>query len=96
MIYWELMSARFFINLEFMPRERYSGMTISKITTGLLINLNSNKKESLYILHVKKDLKFLDPTELDSPEGTRMFKNESLCAYYRRLWNKCKKLKWYG
>ena len=25
-----------------------------------------------------------------------MFKNESLCAYYRRLWNKCKKLKWYG
>ena len=43
-----------------------------------------------------EDLKSLDPTELDFPEGTRIFINESLCAYYRRLWNKCKKLNCMG
>ena len=53
----------------------------------------SNRKDSLQVLRVKKDLKSLDPTELDFPEGTRIFINESLCAYYRGLWNKCKKLK---
>ena len=53
----------------------------------------SNRQESLQILRVKKDLKSLDPTELVFPEGTKIFINESLCAYYRGLWNKCKKLK---
>ena len=52
----------------------------------------SNKKDSLQVLLVKKDLKYLDPTELDFAEGTRIFINESLCAYYRGLWNKCKRL----
>ena len=52
----------------------------------------SNKKDSLQVLLVKKDLKSLDPTELDFAEGTRIFINESLCAYYRGLWNKCKRL----
>ena len=56
----------------------------------------SNRKDSLHVLRVKKDLKSLDPTELDFPEGTRIFINESLCAYYRGLWNKCKKLKGMG
>ena len=53
----------------------------------------SNRKDSLQVLRVKKDLKSLDPTELQFPEGTRIFINESLCAYYGGLWNKCKKLK---
>ena len=52
----------------------------------------SNRKDSLQVLRVKKDLKTLDPTELDFPEGSRIFINESLCVY-RGLWNKCKKLK---
>ena len=52
-----------------------------------------NSKDSLQVLRVKKYLKSLEPTELDFPEGTRIFINESLCAYYRGLWNKCKKLK---
>ena len=56
----------------------------------------SNRKDSLQVLRVKKDLRTLDPTELDFPEGTRIFINESLCAYYRGLWNKCKKLKGMG
>ena len=53
----------------------------------------SNSKDSLQVLRVKKYLKSLEPTELDFPEGTRIFINESLCAYSRGLWNKCKKLK---
>ena len=44
----------------------------------------SNRKDSLQVLHVKKDLKSLDPTELDFPEGTRIFINESLCLL---LWS---------
>ena len=53
-------------------------------------------KDSLQVLRVKKDLKSLDPTELDFPEGTRIFINEILCGYYRGFWNKCKKLKGMG
>ena len=56
----------------------------------------SNRKDSLQVLRVKKDLKSLDPTELDFPEGTRIFINEILCGYYRGFWNKCKKLKGMG
>ena len=56
----------------------------------------SNMKDSLQILRVKKDFKSLDPTKLDFPEGTKIFINESLCVYYRGLWNKCKKLKGMG
>ena len=35
----------------------------------------------------------MEPTELDFVEGKRIFRNESLCAYYYGLWNNCKKLK---
>ena len=56
----------------------------------------SNRKGSLQVLRVKKDLISLDPTELDFPQGTKIFVNESLCAYYCGLWNKCKKFKGMG
>ena len=56
----------------------------------------SNRKDSLQILGAKKDRKSLDPTELDFPEGTKIFINASLCAYYSGIWNKCKKLKGIG
>ena len=49
----------------------------------------SNRKDSLEVLRVKKDLKSLDPTELDFPGHRRIFINDSLCAYYRGLWKKC-------
>ena len=39
-----------------------------------------------------KDLKDLNPIDLDFPEGTQLFINDSLCPYYRGLWNECKKL----
>ena len=39
-----------------------------------------------------KDLEDLNPIDLDFPEGTQLFINDSLCPYYRGLWNECKKL----
>ena len=44
-------------------------------------------------MRVKKDLKDLNPNNLDFPEGTRLFINDILCPYYRVLWNKYKKLR---
>ena len=52
-----------------------------------------NRKDCLKILRVKKELKSLDPTYLNFPENTKIFINESLCPYYRFIWNKCKKLR---
>ena len=52
-----------------------------------------NRKNCLQILGVKKELKFLDPTELAFPENTKVFINKSLCPYYRGIWNKCNKTK---
>ena len=37
---------------------------------------------SVESLRMKKDLRSLDPTELDFPENTKKFINESLCPYY--------------
>ena len=31
-------------------------------------------------------------SNLDLPEGTKLFLNESLCAYYKGLWVICKKV----
>ena len=50
-----------------------------------------NRKDCLHILRVKKQLKSIDPTELDSPE--KIFVNESLCLYCRGIWNECKTLR---
>ena len=53
----------------------------------------ASRKDCLKILRVKKDLKSLDPTELDFPESTKIYINESFCPYYRGIWNKYKKLR---
>ena len=52
-----------------------------------------NRKDCLQILRVKKELKSLDPTELDFPQNTKSFINECLCPYYKGIWSKCKKLR---
>ena len=44
-----------------------------------------NKKDCLRILRVKRQLKGLDPSAVDLPEGTKIFINESLRPYYRGL-----------
>ena len=51
------------------------------------------RKDFLQILRVKKELKSLDPTDLNFPDNTKIFINESLCPYYRGIWNKCEKLR---
>lgn len=43
-------------------------------------------------IRVKKGLKNLDATVLELPAGTKLYLNDSLCPYYRRLWNEAKKL----
>ena len=43
-------------------------------------------------LCIKKGLKGLNPTNLGFPQGTKIYLNDSLCPYYRGLWNECKKL----
>ena len=43
-------------------------------------------------MRVKKDLKDLDATDLDILAGTKLYINDSLCPYYRALWNEPKKL----
>ena len=53
----------------------------------------TNRKDCLRTLRVKRQLKGLDPSVVDLPEGTKIFINESLCPYYRGIWNKCKKLR---
>ena len=53
----------------------------------------TNRKDCLRILRVKRQLKGLDPSAVDLPEGTKIFINESLCPYYRGIWNKCKNLR---
>ena len=52
----------------------------------------SRRKDCQYLMPVKKGLKDLNPTNLNFPEGTKIYVNDSLCLYYRGLWNECKKL----
>ena len=52
----------------------------------------SRTKDSEQVIKVKKDLKDLNPTDSDFPEGTRLFINDNLCHNYRVHWNKYKKL----
>ena len=44
------------------------------------------------VLREKKELKNVDPSKFDLPKGSALFINESLCSFYKMLWNKCKKL----
>ena len=40
-------------------------------------------------------MKNLDPETVNLPSGTKIYINESLCTYYKKLWSKCKKI-WYA
>ena len=51
----------------------------------------SSKKDYLQILRVKKQLK--DFHRRNFPDCTKIFVNESICPYYKGLWNKCKAIK---
>ena len=52
----------------------------------------SQRKYYQHLMHVKKGLKHLYQTDLSFPEGTKIYVNDSLCPYYKWLWNEYKKL----
>ena len=64
---------------------------LSKKTDRVIIKF-SKRKVCQSVLSVKRDLKKLDLNEVDLPENSMVFVNESLCPYYRVLWAKSKRL----
>ena len=52
----------------------------------------SRRKDCEHIMRRKSELRKLKPSDLDLLNGTKLYINESLCRYYRYLWNQCKKL----
>ena len=50
------------------------------------------RKDYEKVLKAKNDLQKLDSTNLDLPEGSKIFTNQSLCFYYHLLWSTSKKL----
>ena len=52
----------------------------------------SLRKDSRRVLLNKKKLKQVKPESLNLPAGVKIYINESLCPYYKKLWTKCKKL----
>ena len=56
----------------------------------------SKRKDCQQVYSVKKDLGKLDMKEVDLPEGTQVYINQSLCPYYKSLWSKSKKLRTLG
>ena len=48
-----------------------------------IIKFSRRKDCEQVVIRVKKDLKNLNPTDLDFLEETRLFINDSLCPYYR-------------
>ena len=52
----------------------------------------SRQKDSRRVLLNKKKLKQLKPESLNLPASVKIYINESLCPYYKKLWTKCKKL----
>ena len=50
------------------------------------------RKDCEKVSKAKNDLRKLNTTNLDLPEGSKIFVNQSLCSYYRLLWLANKKL----
>ena len=52
----------------------------------------SRRKDSRWVLLTKKKLKQLKPESLNLPISVKIYINESLCPYYKKIWTKWKKL----
>ena len=89
------MSPRFLIKLEFMLRGKDIQACHRLKDSDRAIEKFNNRKYSLQVFRVKKNLRSFEPTEFDFPECLRILMNKSVCAYYRGLWNKYKKFKKY-
>ena len=68
----------------------------SKSSPNKVILKLSRPKDSRRVLLNKKKLKQLKPVchlkSLNLPAGVKIYINESLCPYYKKLWTKCRKL----
>ena len=47
----------------------------------------SRRKDCEHVMQKKSELRKLKPSKLDLPNGAKLYINESLCPYYRGLWN---------
>ena len=54
------------------------------------------RKDCEKVLKAKNDLRELDSINLDLPQWSRIFINQSLCSYYRFPWSTSKKLRGKG
>ena len=68
---------------------------LSKNSNRVIVKF-TRRKDCKQVLQVKKDLKDLTADDLDLPQGTKIFVNQSLCPYYRILWSKTKRLQSMG
>ena len=64
-----------------------------KIESCHHLNKNFLVGKTEQVMMIKKNLKNLNPTGLDFLEKNDYYKNDSLCPYYRRIWNEFKKLR---
>ena len=71
--------------------KRESCHRLNKNTDRTIVKF-SRRKNCDQVMRVKGELNKLKPANLDLPVGTKLYINESLCPYYRRLWNQCKQL----
>ena len=53
----------------------------------------SRQKDSRRVLLNKKKLEQLKPETLNWPAGVKIYINEIICPYYKKLWTKCRKLR---
>ena len=59
-----------------------------RIARGPLLNFPAEKTVNRCVS--KKHLKDIDATDVNHPAGTKLYINNSLCPYYRGLWNETK------
>ena len=77
-----------------------ANVTDEKIDSCHLLNKNTDRiivkflsrKDCDQVLRAKSEQKKLKPADLDLPEGTKLYINESLFPNYKSLWNHYKKL----
>ena len=52
----------------------------------------SRRKDCEHAMRKNSELRKLKPSDLDLPNGTKLYISESWYPYYRDSWNQCKKL----
>ena len=53
----------------------------------------TNRKYAEKLVNVRKETENIDLERLGFPSETKIYINENLCPYFRKIWTKCRKLK---